>query len=262
MRNESLPVSAATCLTIALVLSGCAGTVDVTSNRVDVGDDFVELRESRSGIDGHWFVNLHDDENTSVISALWYIRHRSGSILELVHSGQRNLEYTIDGVDYRIDPNRIYTEAGIRATLERLGELSPDAVEAAAAVASGVTKRISAASPKWVIALHNNSEDSYSLNSYLPGGPFLADAAAIHRNHEMDPDDFFFVTDEDLYFALARRNLNVVLQDNTKVTDDGSLSVYSARLGLRYVNVEAQHGHLREQKRMISKLMPILDELE
>jgi hypothetical protein len=35
------------------------------------------------------------------------------------------------------------------------------------------------------------------------------------------------------------------------MTDDGSLSVYCGKLGIPYVNVEAQHGHLVRQLKML-----------
>jgi hypothetical protein len=35
------------------------------------------------------------------------------------------------------------------------------------------------------------------------------------------------------------------------MTDDGSLSVYCAQLGIPYVNVEAQHGHIWRQLYML-----------
>ena len=44
---------------------------------------------------------------------------------------------------------------------------------------------------------------------------------------------------------------NVVLQDNDKVTDDGSLSVLAGRAGIPYINVEAEDGHLQQQVEMI-----------
>jgi hypothetical protein len=50
---------------------------------------------------------------------------------------------------------------------------------------------------------------------------------------------------------LAVGRYHIVLQDNTNVTDDGSLSVFCARGGIDYVNVEAEHGHLVRQLKMM-----------
>ena len=47
--------------------------------------------------------------------------------------------------------------------------------------------------------------------------------------------------------TLKDENINVVLQDNENCFDDGSLSVYCGKKQIRYANVEAEEGHLREQ---------------
>ena len=53
----------------------------------------------------------------------------------------------------------------------------------------------------------------------------------------------------------------MVLQNNDRATDDGSLSVLAARRGQRYVNVEAQHGHVEAQAQMLCVLLDVLDAL-
>lgn len=248
-------------IAVAFTLTGCTSAIQVTSDHVAVGNESVELR-TWAGASGHWFVNLHDDENTSVDAARWFIGRHGGTVLELAHDGSRNVSFELGGSEYAADPNRIYTAAGRAATLERLSQNSASANDATAALTNAIIDRIRTADPTWVVALHNNSEDAYSLRSYLPGGPYLGDALAIHHGYDMDPDDFYFVTSEQLYRLLARQNLNVVLQNNAGVTDDGSLSVYCAQAGINYVNVEAQHGHERIQRRMIARLVRALAEVE
>lgn len=112
-----------------------------------------------------------------------------------------------------------------------------------------------------VIALHNNSPGMYSARSYADGGTYARDAEDVFIRDGSDPDDFFFVTERVIFDALKRKGYNVVLQDNRHVTDDGSLSVYCGKANVRYVNVEADLGHLKEQSRMIRDLKAILDEL-
>lgn len=109
------------------------------------------------------------------------------------------------------------------------------------------------------MTLHNNSEGEYSAASYLPEGELALDAAAVHLPPEADPDDFFFVTDPDLFAGLAEEGFTVVLQNNARATDDGSLSVWAARQGIPYVNVEAQHGHRERQIEMLEALLRWLE---
>jgi hypothetical protein len=110
-----------------------------------------------------------------------------------------------------------------------------------------------------VITLHNNDEGGYSAESYLPGGPYETEAAKVHVAPDGDPDDFFFVTDPDLFKYFRTRGLSAVLQNNDEVTDDGSLSVLAAKRGLPYVNVEAQHGHLTKQVEMLTYVYEAAD---
>ncbi len=94
------------------------------------------------------------------------------------------------------------------------------------------------------------------LGHVLLGRDMVRQAAArVHLEPGRDADDFFFVTDPGWFDRLAALGFNVVLQDNTGVTDDGSLSVLAGRLGIPYVNVEAQHGHVKTQRRMLEALV-------
>ena len=113
-----------------------------------------------------------------------------------------------------------------------------------------------------VVALHNNTPERYGANSYAPGQEYAQDAAAVHLVPGSDLDDFFFVTEHGIYQALVELGFNVVLQNNAAVTDDGSLSVYCGQHRIPYVNVEAQHGHLRQQIDMLTSLFTVLDKLD
>ena len=55
--------------------------------------------------------------------------------------------------------------------------------------------------------------------------------------------EFYFITTARLYGLLTPTGFNVILQNNAKATDDGSLSVYFGQRNIEYVNIEAQHGH-------------------
>ena len=63
-------------------------------------------------------LNVHDDEDTSVAAGLVNIKRFGGRIIELAHSGERLIKFNLEGKDFTFDPNRIFSDAGIRATLE------------------------------------------------------------------------------------------------------------------------------------------------
>ena len=204
-------------------------------------------------------LNLHDDESTSVLAALDVIRTRGGRVVELVHTGERNVAFRVDDADFAADPNRMFTDAGRRRTLADKSRDTPEARAALDAFAESVLAAYAPGAPA-VVTLHNNTDDNYSARSYLAGAAYATDAAAVTVHPGTDADDFFFVTDRALYDALVARGFNAVLQDNDAATDDGSLSVWAAQQGVPYVNVEAQHGHRAEQARMIEALMDVLAE--
>lgn len=210
------------------------------------------------------FLVLHANERTAVEVGLETIRARGGRLVVVEGQGRRLVTFEVEGEMWRFDPNRIFTEGGAEATLVEYNGSAPSAV---LAEVRGVAEAILAAygvglihqGGQPILALHNNSEGEYSAASYLPEGELASDASAVHLPPEADPDDFFFVTEPGLYAALSAEGFPVVLQDNARVTDDGSLSVWAGRQGVPYVNVEAEHGHRERQLEMLEALARVLD---
>lgn len=242
-----------------------AGTV--TSHRaihpVHLGDTMVEIREYARFIEPYAGIRmnmlvLHDNENTAVESGRQFVSEEGGRIVDLQAAGDRRVSFSVGGRTVDFDPNRIFTPIGVRATL---GEGASEETEAITQLFGEAL--IGVYAPRdIVITLHNNTEENYSALNYVEGGIYENDAADVHIEEGSDPDDFFFVTDPDLFSALKSDDFNVVLQDNEGVTDDGSLSIWAAQNDMVYVNVEAQHGHDEEQLRMIKSLAFLLRMLE
>ncbi|MBK7099776.1 MAG: hypothetical protein IPH58_17615 [Sphingobacteriales bacterium] len=108
----------------------------------------------------------------------------------------------------------------------------------------------------YIVALHNNTDSSYSILSYLNA----KDAEDVYINENEDIDDFFFVTARSEFEYFKSLGRNVVLQSE-EVKDDGSLSVYCQNNGIPYINIEAQHGHLQEQAEMIKEILVFLQSI-
>ena len=240
------------------------GALTSSTRRLRLGDEAVAVRVWTATVLGGgpsipvYALNLHDDEQTSVDAALDVVRQRGGRVVELQHSGERNVTFRVGGRTYVADPNRMFTPAGRRRTLESLSTATPAAERALAAFADAVLALYTADRPGVVVTLHNNTDANYSAASYQRGGQYASDAAAVTVHRRSDPDDFFFVTDADLYRRLVAAGFNAVLQDNRAATDDGSLSVWAARQGVPYVNVEAQHGHRARQAEMVGALYDVV----
>jgi hypothetical protein len=235
--------------------------VTIARRQLQLGESTVDVVTSERPGSKQFFCNLHDDENTAVLAGLIVIGRHGGRLVELRHGGKRDIRFRLDGENFAVDPNRIFTTAGVRQTLAKLSRRTTVAEHAVERFGKELLSIFSSERADAVIALHNNSDGDYSALSYKKGGKFASDAEAVLIKDGGDPDDFFFVTESAVFDALRRRGYNVVLQDNRQVTDDGSLSVYCGRARVRYINVEAQSGHFSQQVAMILALQDVLQEL-
>lgn len=198
---------------------------------------------------GLTYINLHDDENTCVIQA----KKLPGTVIELQHSGQKNITFVLNGVTYIIDPNRMFTNTGITKSLKKLSSYSIPAHNAIYKFVQDflkIAKIIPYDPSRTIITIHNNTDENYSAWSYLN----KLDTEQIYMTHKFDADDFFYVNDLNIFNSL--KNYNIVLQHKQRVRqmnslDDGSLSVYATKKRYRYINIEAQHEHGEVQLRML-----------
>lgn len=247
---------------LALAVAGCHGQpVHFPSEAIPhrLGETEITFAVHSAQGAGPAFLVLHDNENTAVEAGLEAIRSRGGRLVEVRARGRRLVAFEMDGQTWRFDPNRVFTEAGAEATLQsHNGSAPPEVLAEVRRFAEAVLAAYGADSLPFLATLHNNTAGEYSALSYTPQGEHAQDAAAVHLPPGADPDNFFFVTDRALFDALAAEGFAVVLQDNDRATDDGSLSVWAARRGMPYVNVEARHGDREGQTAMLSALARVL----
>lgn len=190
----------------------------------------------------------HENETTARRTALAVLATRGrGCLLALEQHGRRRIAFdTADGrADF--DPNRIYTAQGRAATLARGGNSGAEAQYLTAAFADTLLTRYLART-RLIIAVHNNTDGATDIERYLNGG---LGSAEVFINPGHDPDDYVFTIDAAAFAYFKAHGFNVVRQDNDTVPDDGSLSVYAARHGIGYINVEAQYGHTDAQAAML-----------
>ncbi len=241
---------------VVLWMAGCTEQEDIRTERypLSIGDTTVDLVVHRSSGAGLSYINLHDNENTAVDATLAILREHGGTLYELTHTGQRNIAFQLNDSSFAVDPNRIFTDRGIEMTLARQGRVSPSAREAVKSFADALLHRLDFDASSLSVTVHNKSDADYSVLSYADGGDLAAEARFVHVGVDGEPDDFYFVTSQVLYDELRGTGSNVVMQDNHRAANDGSLSILAAREGIPYVNVEAQHGHRKEQKAMLGRL--------
>ena len=201
------------------------------------------------------FLNLHQNENTSVVAARVVLMDPTGgSVTRLEHGGARYVSFELDGMAFTFDPNRMFTRAGVDATLRQHGNYTDAAAEDVLAFSQTVLHMYGWDDVDTVIALHNNGGGGYSAESYLPGGSMASEASKVNIVEGTDARNFFFVVTDELYTSLADLGFNVVLQNDEEPTDDGSLSVYAQAQGRNYVNVEALASHTSRGDQVLVQL--------
>ncbi len=204
-------------------------------------------------------VNVHDNEATAVQAARSILEQQGGILIKIENNAQRLISFPFKGVTYSFDPNRIFSETGIKNTLKAKGKINPLAIAEVQKFAARLLQLIPD-SASCIVALHNNTDGDYSVKTYQPGGTRHTDAKRVYADTWQDIDDIALTTDEILFNKMAGFGYNSILQDNVKVDKDGSLSVYYGELNRRYINIETQFGKTIQYKEMLGKLLYYLYE--
>ncbi len=224
-------------LFILIVLqAGCA-----MNHKVMVGDERVIIKHLPGK--GKTYVHVHQNEYTALRAAKTAIQKQGGSLITLVHSGERNIVFHLNNERYEFDPNRIYTRNGIKKTLMQYSHYTPQAYKEVKKLADEIKGLLPEGK---VIAVHNNN--TYSLKDYLPGHQLAHDAKAVHMNTDNYYRNFYLVTKLPDYTRLKEEGFNGILQKKSAV-DDGSLSIFLANR--EYINVEAGYNQLGMQVTML-----------
>jgi hypothetical protein len=206
---------------------------------------------------GYSFLNLHENENTSVTSARNFLLLRGGSITRFSKGNTRYISFYIKSTKYTFDPNRMFTPEGIASTLSANGPYSSEAAQQVSLFANTVLEEYGFISAPVVLALHNNG-GAYGAASYLPGGVYANDAEKVNIVAGTNPSDFFYVLDPSLYDTLAAMQYNIVLQNNETVSNDGSLSYYCGLQAKPYVNFESQAEYTGYGQQIVIQLDMII----
>ncbi len=205
------------------------------------------------------FINMHDDENSSVEATKTLLEKRGGLLIEVDNFQKRNIKFKLGALTFQFDPNRIFTRDGIYQTLQQQNKRTHERAVNEIEKFGQWLLRLIPENPKCVIALHNNTEGNFTIKNYLPTGDRKGDARNLNISTQQDFDDFFITTDENIFSSMKDAGYNIMLQDNINAREDGSLSVYCGKKNMPYVNLETQHGKVAQYKEMMEKLLDFLD---
>lgn len=216
------------------------------------------------------FLNLHRNENTSIVAARAFVAARGGAVswLDTVPPALANarlVSFSCMGTQFSFDPNRIFTSKGAAASLTMYSSGNAPPAPVLKAVLDFGQALLSAYgfdSLPFVVAIHNNGP-GYSIADYQPGGQFAGDAAQLNVADNATLRNFFLVTRVSSYAALVAAQQNVVLQASN-ATDDGSLSYYAAKMNRNYLNIEgaaANSSDGSEVAAQVAQLVAMSNEL-
>lgn len=250
-------------LLISITLFYCSKTKDVSYIKTyAIGETSVSVIEQccYPCHPGVLFVNLHDNEKTSVKAAQKYLSVIGGRLINIQNNGERLINFKLGRLNYTFDPNRIFSAAGIDSTITILSlQYNANAAKEVSKFSKSlITNYID--SSNLIISLHNNRDSSLSVLTYKNDSVTNKGSGTAFINPKMDIDDFILTTDISLFNRIKEKNINVVLENIDAINDDGSLSVYAARHNIPYLNVEAEHEHSEEQLRMLTTLEDIIKE--
>lgn len=205
-------------------------------------------------------LNLHDNENTAVEAGLVFIEKYGGRLIELRHGRGREVVVRVDGILQRFDPNRMFSDVGLRKSLEYFQNNNDEVFSIAAAFRDSVLNLFAIHEESVVIAIHNNTPGKLSINDFRAGEWYGEDTRKVFINPHQDPDNFYVVAQHSLYGALAERGYNVALRAQNS-PDRGMLMDYCVHLGALNITVETEHGKRVEQEEMLDVLWEILKEI-
>jgi hypothetical protein len=230
------------CYLYLFIISIC-GLIHADTHTIRLGDTKVKIKVIRHSKPGKTFIHLHQNEVTALEAAKFFVAREGGAVITLKHAGERNIVFHLKGTRYEFDPNRIFTDKGIKRTLKQFGSYSPPAHKE---VKKFARKIIMLLPEGKVIAVHNNRK--FSIKDYFPKHSLANDVKAVNYLPKTSCRNFYVVTRKEDYTRLKKLHFNVVLQASN-AQDDGSLSYYLSKK--KYINIESGYGELSTQMKML-----------
>lgn len=188
------------------------------------------------------YYHPHADERTALQVTRQILEKYGGLLVDIEqgHNKTRLIHFVQKGKHFRFDPNRIFTTLGIKKTLKKYGPYTVAARKAVQKFADHLLTLLR--SGRFIVAVHNNTRHGYSIYYYQKGQQYAGDARAIYRNPHMSPHSLVVVTDYKAFRFFKKKGVNAVLESKWGGKNDGSLSRYSVKHKIRYINVETLRG--------------------
>ena len=265
-----------------MIVPVIAQDIKVNSKTIKLGNDTVQLKIYKKRGNDMVFVHVHENETAAFEAGKDILNIYGGTLVTLVHSydgtKNRNVTFSSGNTIYQFDPNRIYSiNSDVLYKTIRVvkgnGKVDESIIKMVKNLADQIWKELqdyplitaihnnkntpSKVKTKWLF-WHSLEDESYSINSYIKSfdqsGESNRSCSDIYINPGINNSEFFIVTEKNDFQMLAQKRYNVVLQ-NTEPIDDGSMSVFAQKKGIRYINAEAKMGRIKEQVQMLELLL-------
>jgi hypothetical protein len=224
-----------------------------------LGKTAVIIREYQSQKNGLIYYHPHGDEPTSLEVTQKIVAQYGGKIVDIYQNHRRRLiPFYLKQQQYTFDPNRMFSAYGIKQSLKQYGPYSKEAQQVIERFSQAILKALSASN--LMVAVHNNLREGFSIRYYMSGGPYAHDVKRLYRNTSMSSHSLVVVTNQHLFDFFKDHHINVILQDNEKVRDDGSLSYYCGKNHIPYVNIETERGNAKDQYAILQTLNSFLND--
>lgn len=204
-----------------------------------------------------FFFHMHENEVTARTTGSEAVRKNGGTLMYLDHSGTgRNMRVKIDNVTYEFDPNRIFTDKGLRERTKPTP--TPAHFQKLKNFVNWIVRNIQLAQKQRkygsLVALHNNTDDHSHRDqlSILTEKELVdIDNRYVNVNPQWDIDNFFIATLKPTYdrFIQANNpNMSLILE---RPRDIGYLSDWAVKKKIDFITVETQISDSVSNRRMI-----------
>lgn len=204
-----------------------------------------------------FFFHMHENEITAKTTGAESVRKNGGTFMYLDHAGTgRNMKVRLDNVTYQFDPNRIFTDKGLRErtsptpTAAHFKQLKNFVTWIERNIQYGRQKRKFST----LVALHNNTDDDVhgELLSILTEKKLIGtDNRLANINPQWDIDNFLIATLKSTYDRFVQGynpNMSLILE---RPRDIGYLSNWAINRNIDFITVEAQHSDSLSNRRLI-----------
>ena len=214
----------------------------------------IQFKVIKNGESNRRFIWIHGDEKTAAILLKRHLKDNYGTAF-LIENNKREVYIN----DYMVDPNRIFSKAGVEKNLIKFnGNISKTTIDKMVNLIANDKEnffdRITPPNRGLLIALHNNLH-AYTIEDEIPLSTEISLKNSEHPHHH----NFFICTNRDDYNLLSKSPYNVVLQETDPEEDNGSLSWFANRKGVRFINIETRLGYLSTQTKMLQYIEDHLD---